>query len=148
MAAGSFVPYTSFIQKLGQETLNVTTDTLCFALVGTGYTPADSHSLYSTQVAANELSTASTSGARTLSNVQWTASGSTCFRLAANAYTTTAGNTITAKYAVIYTQSAGELVAYCDLNTAGAGSTVEATSITLTFNGSATGGTILKVRRG
>lgn len=148
MAAGSFVPYTSFIQKLGQETLDLETDTLCFALVGTGYTPADSHSDYTTQVAASELSTHTSSGVRTLAGVIWTASGSTAFRLAANNYTFTAGNTVTAKYSVIYTQSAKELVAYCDLNTAGANSAVEATQITIQFNGGGSSGTILKARRG
>lgn len=148
MAAGSFVPYSSFIQKLGQETLDLETDTLCFALVGTGYTPADSHSDYSAQVSAQELSTASSSGVRTLAGVVWTASGSTAWRLAANNYTFTAGNTVTAKYAVVYTQSAKELVAYCDLNTAGAASAVEATQITVQFNGGGSAGTILKVYRG
>lgn len=130
MAAGTFTFYTNFMEKIGNGTINLETDTLCLALVTSSYTPDGLHSSYAAQVAANEVSASVTSGLKVLQAVNWTISGSSTVKLDCDDIVVTAAQAMKAKYAVAYTQSAGELVTYVDLDTAAA-TGVEATQITV-----------------
>ena len=147
MAVGTFQLYTSVMDFIhtAQDGGDVDSATMCFSIVGTGYTPSLAHSDYATQVGAQEISAHITSGARTLTNVTWTASSTTAYYLKADNPIVTAGDTMTAKYAIVYFQ-AGQLIGYADLETGG--STVDATQITYKFNGSDSAGTVFKVKNG
>lgn len=145
MAAGSFICYTSFKRTAHSAGADINSATMCFSIVGTGYTPSLDHSDYSAQIASSECSASITSGARKLTGVAWTASSSTAYYLRANNPVVTAGGIMTAKYALIYMQTSKLPVAYCELES---GSTVAATMLTIKFNSSASAGTIFKVRNG
>lgn len=132
MAAGTFTFYTNYMEKAENGAINLEADTLCLALVTSGYVPDGLHSDYATQVQANEVSASVASGLKVLTNVNWTISGSSVVKLDCDDVVVTAADAMKAKYAVIYTQSALETICYVDLDTA-VTTGVEATQITVTM---------------
>lgn len=120
MAASAFTPMATFLDQLGKEGHNLSSDTLKVAL----YT--SSPSAYTAYVDTNEVSstnTGYTTGGATLGSVSWTGA----VLNAANTQWTAGSAGLTAKYALVYNSTTGgsnNVIAWCDLNEGGGSVTV------------------------
>lgn len=136
MSAGTFTLYQSFKEGEGAGLFNFETGGHTFkcGFVSNGYSPADSHSLWS-QVSANEISsTGYTSGGVSLTTDS-TITGSTKVKYTVANFTVSGSGTKKVKYGVIYDTNstpANRLVGYWDLETTST-TGVEATQITVSF---------------
>lgn len=92
--------YGGFLQSLAAKQINLTADTFKVMLLGSGYTPADTHR-YVSDLGANEIAgTGYTAGGATLSGVTAAYAANT---LTFNANDVSwANSTITAYYAAVY----------------------------------------------
>jgi len=133
MAAGTFTLYNSAREGIGDGTHDLDTHTFKCGFVSAGYTPADSHSLWS-QCSGSEISASGyTAGGPTMTGVDYTATGSTKVKFTCAAFTVSGTGTKKVKYGVIYNTSASNrLLGYFDMDT-GLSTGVEATQITVTF---------------
>lgn len=135
MAAGTFVEYDVFRQKLGEEQHNLSSDTIKCALFTSSHTPSASSDV-SFSALTNEHGTTSTgytAGGNTLTSVTWT----TAILNAANTQWTAGSAGLNAKYAVIYNATAGgtnDLIAYVELEVGSTVQVTEGNNLTIDFN--------------
>lgn len=139
MAAGTLTFYDSFVEALGDGTIDLDTDTINVALFTSSYTPN-----VATDTAYSGLSGEVANGAgyttagAALASVTWAQSGGTAtFDAADTAWT--ASGTLTARYAVLYsvTATGNDLIGYVLLDTTPAD--VSATDADLTIQWNASG---------
>ncbi len=134
MSVGTFTLYNSAREGLGDGTLDLDTHTIKCGFISAGYTPADSHSLWS-QVSTSEISASGyTTGGMTLT-VDYTATGSTKVKCTASQFTVSGTGMKKIKYGVIYdtgSTPANRLIGYWDTETTST-TGIEATTITVSF---------------
>lgn len=98
--------YGNFNLNLGNAKINLLTDTIKVALLGSGYTPnQDTHQFWSDVSAQEVTGTGYTAGGATLASKTWTYASKVCTFGAANVSWPT--STITAYYAVLYDAQTG-----------------------------------------
>lgn len=135
MGAGTFALYNSAREGLGDGVIDIDTHTFKCGFVSLGYTPADSHSLWS-QVSTSEISASGyTAGGFTLTGLDYTATSSTKVKMTASAFTISGTGVKKVKWAVLYdtgSTPANRLLGYFDLETTST-TGIEATAITVSF---------------
>lgn len=101
--------YGGFLQSLANKQINLYNDTFHVMLLGSGYTPDDTHR-YQSDIAAQEITgTGYTAGGQALSGVQTSYSSNTLTLTAANI--AWANSSISAQYAVIVDVTPGSAAA-------------------------------------
>lgn len=125
--------YGAFIDHLAQKRVDLDTDTIKVALVGSGYTPnLNTHATF-TDITNEVTGDGYTTGGATLTGVTWTYSGGTWTFDADDTAWSTA--TVTARYAVLYVDSGTDpLIALVDF-----GADVSATAAAFTITWAAGG---------
>jgi hypothetical protein len=137
MAAGSFVVYDVFIDQLGKEGHNLSSDALKVGLITSSYTPSTSHTAYATTVDAYEISstdTGYTAGGATLGTVTWSGG---VLNAANTQWTAGSAGIPATKYAVIYNSSLGaanNLIAYVELEVGGTVSVTSGNTLTIDYH--------------
>lgn len=137
MAAGSFIAYDVFLDQLGKEGHNLSSDTLKVALVTSSYTPSAAHKDFATTAGANEISTTNTgysAGGATLSTVTWSAG---VLNAANTQWTAGSAGIPATKYAVVYNTSTGatnNLIAYVELEVGGTVSVTSGNTLTIDYH--------------
>jgi hypothetical protein len=122
MAAGNVTVYAHAKLEIADASINLGSDAIFCALLGSGYTPAVNTDTTWANVSANEVTgTGYTSGGNKLTSQSATLSGGTVTFTAGNV--SWANSTISARYAVLVrsangstVQSTDLLIAYVDLN--------------------------------
>jgi hypothetical protein len=144
MAASALTFYNVFSESLGNNTVNMNTDSIRLALFTSSYTP-NAGTQVSFSALTNQVTGANgyTTGGATLTYggvTRWAQSGGTATFRAENVAWTATGGSITARYAVLYSNTAGtnNLIGYILLDTTPADVTVTDTN-TLTIQWNASG---------
>lgn len=146
MSVGAFTIYGSTIEGLGDGAIDLDSHAMKCGFVSAGYTPADSHSLWS-QVSGSEISASGyTAGGVSLAGMDYTADGSTTVSFKVSNFTVSGTGTKKVKYGIIYDISstpANRLIGYWDME-ATSTTGVEATQITVSFPSTV----VFKAKRG
>lgn len=141
MAAGPFVFYEGFAQRVADGTIDIDTDILKVALFTSTYTPNAATDVTFSEL-TNEVADGSgyTAGGDTLASVTWTETGGVATLDAADTVWTATGGSIVAHYAVVYssTPATNNLIGYFLLDATPADVTVTDTN-TLTLEWAASG---------
>jgi hypothetical protein len=134
MAGGTFILYDSAVLKIGGADFDLNSGTYVAIPVSYSYTPGADHSDFATQIAAYEVSDASTSGSlrKVLTSIEWSKTAANTIRFDADDFAITAGALVKAKYMVIIKKALGQPLGYFDLNV-GVTTGVEATVISVTL---------------
>jgi len=115
MAAGPVTLYDSFIEALGDGTIDLDTDVLNLALFTSTYTPAQGSDVtYSALTGEVAAITGYATGGPALSGVAWTHTGQVSQLDASDEVFSPVGADLTARYGVIYSVSAtgNDLIGY------------------------------------
>lgn len=118
MAVTAFV-FGQFLDHLAQKRIDLDSDTVKVALVGSGWTPNQDTMDYFDDVTNQVTGTGYTAGGATLTGVTWSyTAGTNTWKFDA-ADVSWPSSTVTARYAVIYVDTAGAasadpLIAYVD----------------------------------
>lgn len=137
MSVGNFTLYGSAKLALLNGGLDLATNAIACALLGSGYTPSAAHDTWS-DVSANEIADAGY--AEKVLSGQTVSGSSGTVTVDSGDISFGAAVTLTAKYIVFVKGTAGSLVAgntlvgYCDLNTASGTATVSSTNGTFAVN--------------
>ena len=140
MAAGTLTFYDSFVEALGDGTIDLDTHTFKVALFTSSYSPSAASTTFS--ALTNEVSAGAgySAGGATLGSVTWAQTSGTAKFDAADTVWTASGGDITARYAVLYDSSvggAGDLIGYILLDTAPADVTAtDGNTLTIQWSGS------------
>lgn len=137
MAANAWVIYNAAKLKIHNSTIDLDADTLKCALVLSTYTPAATHTTWSS-ISSNEHANANgyTTGGVTVAGTVSEASGTVTFDVADPQWTASGGS-IVCRYAVLYDSTTGDLLAYSLLDSSPADVTVTDTNIlTIQINAS------------
>ena len=129
MAANAWVIYNNAKLKIHNSALALGADTLKCSLFTSSYTPAATHTTYSS-ISANEVANGNgyTTGGVTVAGTVSEASGTVTFDVADPQWTASGGS-IVARYAVLYDSTTGDLIAYSLLDNTPANITVTDTNI-------------------
>ena len=140
MAADALVFYNSFTEALGDNTINLDTDTVNVALFTSTYTPSAGHTAFSGLTGQVAGGNGYTTGGQALTAITWAQTGGTATFDAADAAWTASGGSITARYAILYsvTATGNDLIGYILLDNTPADVTVTDTN-TLTIQWNASG---------
>jgi len=134
MAAGNFVPYNVFLDQLGKEGHQLSSDTVKVALFTASYTPNASTDVTFSALTGEHgtTNTGYAAGGLTLTKT-WTGN---VFNASDSVWTAgTAG--IEAKYAVVYNTTTGatnNLIAYCELETGGTVAVTDGNTLTIDYH--------------
>ena len=129
MAANAWVLYSAAKLKVHNSTIDLDADTLKCALFLSTYTPAVTHTTYSS-ILANEHTNGNgyTTGGVTVAGTVSEASGTITFDVADPQWTANGGS-IVCRYAVLYDSTTGDLLSYCLLDNTPANITVTDTNV-------------------
>jgi hypothetical protein len=136
---GTMVFYDSFIEALGDGTIDLDTDTFKVALFTSTHTPSVANTVYSGLT--NEVANANgyTTAGEALTSVTWAQTGGAATFDAADTFWTASGGSIVARYYVLYsvTATGNDLVCYGLIDNSPADvTTTTGNTLTLTWNAS------------